>query len=91
MNWTLLQNSLLVSGTGDVIQPNDGVAGIGSGGAYALAAARALLAHTDLSAVQIGPRSTVLSGDIPDQSALHGLIARLGDLGIEITEVRPVP
>lgn len=48
-------------------------------------------AFSDFSAVQIGPRSTVLSGDIPDQSALHGLIARLGDLGIEITEVRPVP
>jgi hypothetical protein len=48
-------------------------------------------AFADLSAVQIGPRSTVLSGDVRDQAALHGLIARLADLGIEITEVRPVP
>src|SRR5438105_243414 len=44
---------LLVSGTGDVIQPTEGVAAIGSGGSYALAAARALLAHTDMPAAQI--------------------------------------
>ncbi|MCS7045312.1 MAG: ATP-dependent protease subunit HslV, partial [Gemmataceae bacterium] len=37
---------LIISGTGDVIQPTDGVAAIGSGGAYALAAARALMAHS---------------------------------------------
>jgi ATP-dependent HslUV protease subunit HslV len=41
---------LIVSGNGDVIEPDDGVAAIGSGGAYALAAARALLRHTDRSA-----------------------------------------
>src|SRR5829696_9910436 len=41
---------LLVSGTGDVIQPTDGIAAIGSGGSYALAAARALVAHTDMAA-----------------------------------------
>src|SRR5215813_12313708 len=46
-------NLLLVSGTGDVIQPTDGIAAIGSGGSYALAAARALLAHTELSAAEI--------------------------------------
>src|SRR6186997_3280001 len=39
-------NLLLVSGTGDVIQPSDGIAAIGSGGTYALAAARALAGHT---------------------------------------------
>jgi ATP-dependent HslUV protease, peptidase subunit HslV len=44
---------LMLSGTGDVIQPTDGVAGIGSGGAYALAAARALLKHSTLSAADI--------------------------------------
>src|SRR5579872_5779333 len=42
---------LVVSGTGDVIQPTDGVAAIGSGGPYAQAAARALMAHSDLTAV----------------------------------------
>ena len=41
--------ALLISGTGDVIEPDEGVMAIGSGGPYALAAARALLAHTDLS------------------------------------------
>src|SRR4029077_3754393 len=44
---------LLISGTGDVIQPTEGVAAIGSGGTYALAAARALMAHTDMKAGQI--------------------------------------
>jgi ATP-dependent HslUV protease subunit HslV len=44
---------LVVSGNGDVIEPDDGVAAIGSGGSYALAAARALLAHTDLDAESV--------------------------------------
>jgi ATP-dependent HslUV protease subunit HslV len=45
--------ALLVSGTGDVIEPDEGVMAIGSGGPYALAAARALLKHTDLAAADI--------------------------------------
>jgi ATP-dependent HslUV protease subunit HslV len=45
--------TLLVSGTGDVIEPDEGVMAIGSGGPYALAAARALMTHTDLSAMEI--------------------------------------
>src|SRR5438094_1892297 len=44
---------LLLSGTGDVIQPTDGIAAIGSGSAYALAASRARVAHTELNAAQI--------------------------------------
>jgi len=44
---------LLVSGNGDLIEPDDGIIAIGSGGPYALAAARALIAHSDLSAEQI--------------------------------------
>lgn len=47
------ENILLVSGRGDLIRPDDDVLGLGSGGAYAEAAARALLAHTDMSAVDI--------------------------------------
>jgi len=47
------QHTLLVTGTGDVLQPPDGVLGIGSGGNYAVAAARALLAHSQLGAVEI--------------------------------------
>jgi ATP-dependent HslUV protease subunit HslV len=45
--------SLLLSGTGDVIEPDDGVLAIGSGGPYAQAAAKALVAHSDLSAGEI--------------------------------------
>jgi ATP-dependent HslUV protease subunit HslV len=47
------RHTLLVTGNGDVIQPTDGVLGIGSGGSYALAAARALVAHSGLGAVDI--------------------------------------
>ena len=47
------RHTLLVTGNGDVIQPTDGVLGIGSGGNYAVAAARAMLAHCDLTAAQI--------------------------------------
>ena len=47
------EHSLIVSGTGDVIEPDDGLIGIGSGGAYALAAARALIAHSELDAKAI--------------------------------------
>ncbi|MFH1681937.1 MAG: ATP-dependent protease subunit HslV [Candidatus Eisenbacteria bacterium] len=42
------EHTLLISGTGEVIEPDDGLLGIGSGGGYALAAARGLLRHTDL-------------------------------------------
>ena len=47
------RHTLLVTGIGDVIQPSDGVVGIGSGGDYAVAAARALIAHSKLSAAEI--------------------------------------
>jgi len=57
-------NLLLLSGTGDVIQPTDGVAAIGSGGAYALAAARALMAHSTLNAAQIVRAALEITGDI---------------------------
>lgn len=55
---------LLVSGTGDVIQPSDGVAAIGSGGSYALAAARALAAHTALSAPDIVRTALEIAADL---------------------------
>jgi ATP-dependent HslUV protease subunit HslV len=56
--------SLMVSGAGDVIEPTDGVIGIGSGGPYALAAAKALLGNTELSARQIVEASLKISGEI---------------------------
>src|SRR6266852_8157502 len=55
---------LLLSGTGDVIQPTDGVAAIGSGGAYALAAARALILHSQLTAAQIVRVALEIAADI---------------------------
>src|SRR5438105_15110273 len=55
---------LLVSGTGDVIQPTDGVAAIGSGGSYALAAARALMAHSQLGAADIVRAALEIAGDL---------------------------
>ena len=57
-------NLLMVSGTGDVIQPTDNIAAIGSGGAYATAAARALVAHSTLSAQEIVKTSLGIAGDL---------------------------
>jgi ATP-dependent HslUV protease subunit HslV len=56
--------SLLVSGAGDVIEPDDGVIAIGSGGSYALAAARALLAHSELSAADTAREAMKIAGRI---------------------------
>lgn len=47
------EHTFIISGTGDVIEPDESVAAIGSGGAYALAAAKALMAHSDLDATDI--------------------------------------
>ncbi|HUE81749.1 MAG TPA: ATP-dependent protease subunit HslV [Pyrinomonadaceae bacterium] len=58
------KSSFLLSGNGDVIAPDDGVLAIGSGGSYALAAARALLKHTDLSAAEIAEEALRISGEI---------------------------
>ena len=57
-------NLLMVSGTGDVVQPTDGAAAIGSGSAYAMAAARALMAHANLSAVQIVRSALEITADL---------------------------
>jgi ATP-dependent HslUV protease subunit HslV len=55
---------LVISGMGDVVEPDDGIATIGSGGEYALAAARALLAHTKLSAKEIVEQAMKIAADI---------------------------
>ena len=55
---------LMVSGNGDVIEPDDGVAAIGSGGSYALAAARALVRHTSLDAAQIADAALRVAAEI---------------------------
>lgn len=56
--------SLLVSGSGDVIEPSDGIVGIGSGGPYAQAAARALLRHTEQPAEQIVQHAMHVAGEL---------------------------
>lgn len=57
-------NLLLVSGTGEVLEPDDGVIAIGSGGNYALAAARALYQNTDLSAAEIAEKALKIASEI---------------------------
>ena len=59
-----LEHVLIISGTGDIIQPSDGLAAIGSGGAFALAAARALAAHSTLTAGQIVRQSLEIAGEL---------------------------
>ena len=56
--------SLIITGNGDVLEPEYGIVAIGSGGAYAQAAARALLAHSELTAPEIVKRSLEIAGDI---------------------------
>ncbi|MFZ4525253.1 MAG: ATP-dependent protease subunit HslV [Chlorobium sp.] len=56
--------ALIISGTGDVIEPEDGIVAIGSGSMYALAAARALIKHTSLSAKEIVLESLKIAADI---------------------------
>lgn len=58
------RHTLLLSGTGDVIQPNDGIVGIGSGGNYAIAVARGLKKHSELSAAEIVKESLTIAGEI---------------------------
>jgi ATP-dependent HslUV protease, peptidase subunit HslV len=57
-------STFLLSGNGDLIEPDDGIVGIGSGGPFALAAARALAANTDLDARAIAEKSMVIAADI---------------------------
>ncbi|MNC92454.1 ATP-dependent protease subunit HslV [compost metagenome] len=58
------RETLIISGTGDVIEPDDGIAAIGSGGSFALAAARALLRHSSLSAREIAEQSLRIAAEI---------------------------
>jgi ATP-dependent HslUV protease subunit HslV len=57
-------SSLIVSGAGDVIEPTDGIIGIGSGGPFALSAAKALLEHSNLDARQIVETALKIAGDV---------------------------
>jgi ATP-dependent HslUV protease subunit HslV len=58
------ETSLIITGTGDVLEPEQGLIAIGSGGPYAQAAARALLDHTDLGPADIIKRALTIAGDL---------------------------
>jgi ATP-dependent HslUV protease subunit HslV len=58
------EHSLIITGNGDVLEPEYGIVAIGSGGAYAQAAARALLEHTELAPAELVKQSLVIAGDL---------------------------
>jgi ATP-dependent HslUV protease subunit HslV len=72
-----LQHSFLLSGSGEVIEPDDGIVAIGSGGPMALAAARALCEHSDLSAPEIVNQSLQVAGEICIYSNTHITVLEL--------------
>ena len=69
--------TLLVSGTGDVVQPTDGIVGIGSGGNYALAAARALVAHASLDAAELVRVALTIAAGIDIYTNTHFAVEEL--------------
>lgn len=69
--------SLIMSGTGDVVEPEDGIIGIGSGGNYALAAARALIDRPDLDAEAIARKAMKIAGDICVYSNQNIIVEKL--------------
>ena len=71
----------LLSGTGDVIEPDDGVLAIGSGGSFALAAARALMENSDLEAPEIVQRALEIAGDICIYTNRDIVVLELGEDG----------
>ena len=72
------EHSLIVSGTGDVIEPDDGLIGIGSGGPFALAAARALCAHSTLDAAAIAEQALRIAAGICVYTNEHITVEVLG-------------
>jgi len=70
-------STLLLSGTGDVIAPSDGILAIGSGGDYAMSAAKALIAHSMLSATEIVRESLKIASEIDIYSNTHVVIEEL--------------
>jgi ATP-dependent HslUV protease subunit HslV len=71
-------SSLIITGNGDVLEPEYGIVAIGSGGAYAQASARALLAHTELPPDQIVKRSLEIAGDICIYTNQNHIVETLG-------------
>ena len=73
------EHLFLVSGNGDVIEPDDGVLAIGSGGSFALAAARALKDHSELDAKEVFKRSLEIAGDICIYTNQDIVVLELGE------------
>jgi ATP-dependent HslUV protease subunit HslV len=71
-------NTFTLSGQGDVIEPSDGIAAIGSGAAYAQAAARALLKHTKMHAADVTREAMLVAGEICIYSNTHLTLVELG-------------
>jgi len=70
---------LVISGSGDVIEPEDGILGIGSGGSFAVAAARALVSHTELSAREVVAESMRIAAEICIYTNEYLTIEELGE------------
>ncbi len=73
------ENSLIITGMGDVLEPELGIVAIGSGGAYAQSAARALLENTDLPPADIVKKSLSIAGDICIYTNQSHVIEELGE------------
>jgi ATP-dependent HslUV protease subunit HslV len=71
------QATLVISGNGDLIEPDDGIVAIGSGGPYALAAARALASHTSLTAREIAAEAMKIAGQICIYSNMNLVIEEI--------------
>lgn len=71
------KHTLLVTGNGDVVQPTDGVLGLGSGGNYAVAAARAMIAHSQLGAAQIVRQALEIAADIDVYTNKHIIVEEI--------------
>jgi ATP-dependent HslUV protease, peptidase subunit HslV len=70
-------SSLIITGNGDVLEPENGIIAIGSGGAYAQAAAKALLDHTEMSAADIVKKSLEIAGELCIYTNMHHTIETL--------------
>jgi ATP-dependent HslUV protease subunit HslV len=72
--------SLIITGNGDVLEPEQGIVAIGSGGAYAQAAAKALLENTELAPAEIVKKSLGIAGDLCIYTNQHHTIEVLTDM-----------
>ena len=72
-----LEASLIITGNGDVLEPEQGIVAIGSGGVYAQSAAKALLENTELSAEEIVRKSLAIAGELCIYTNMHHTIETL--------------